>query len=101
MLFGGSETYTSTFVKNPKKIVSNRMYKIFPELKNYKIDFYWGGSLAITVNRLPNFGTLMNQKLLYAHGYSGHGIALSTLAGKLITEKIQGYDERFDVFSIG
>ena len=68
-------------------------------LKDYKIEYSWGGTLAITVNRLPNFGTLMNQKLLYAHGYSGHGIALSTLAGKLITEKIQGYDERFDLFS--
>ena len=98
MLFGGSETYTSTFVKNPKKIVSNRMYKIFPDLKNYKIDFSWGGSLAITVNRLPHFGTIMNGKVLYAQGYSGHGIALSILSGKLIAEKISGFSDRFYFF---
>jgi len=98
MLFGGGETFTSTFDKNPKEIVSNRMYKVFPGLKNYKIDFSWGGSLAITVNRLPHFGTTMNGKVLYAHGYSGHGLGLSTLAGKLIAEKISGFADRFNFF---
>ena len=98
MLFGGGETYTSTFLKNPKKIVSKRMYKIFPILKKYNIDFSWGGSLAITVNRLPNFGTFMNNKIIYAHGYSGHGLGLSTLAGKLIAEKITGFPDRFNFF---
>ena len=102
MLFGGGESYTSTFIKNPKKSVSNRMYKIFPDLENYKIDFSWGGSLAITVNRLPHFGTLMNGRILYAHGYSGHGLGFSTLAGKLIAEKITGFADRFNYFeSIG
>ena len=75
------------------------MYKVFPNLKDYGIDFCWGGTLAITVNRFPNFGTLKNGKLLYAQGYSGHGLALTTLAGKLISEKISGYKERFDLFS--
>ena len=64
------------------------MYKVFPVLKKYKIEYSWGGTLAITVNRLPDFGTKMNGKIIYAHGYSGHGLALSILAGKLITEKI-------------
>ena len=41
----------------------------------------------------------MDNKLFYAHGYSGHGLALSTLAGKLITEKIQGNSDRFNLFS--
>ena len=74
------------------------MFKIFPELKNFKIDFSWGGSLAITINRLPHFGTLMNGKVLFAQGYSGHGLALTTLAGKLISEKISGSSDRFNFF---
>ena len=98
MLFGGGETYTSKFLTDQIKFVSKRMYKVFPTLKKYKIDFHWGGSLAITVNRLPCFGTLMNNKILYAHGYSGHGLGLSTLAGKLIAEKISGFSERFNFF---
>ena len=99
MLFGGGETFTANFLQDAKYFVRKRMYKIFPDLKKYKIDFSWGGTLAITINRLPHFGTLMNDKVLYAQGYSGHGIALSTLAGKLITEKIQGHDESFNLFS--
>ena len=41
----------------------------------------------------------MNNKLIYAQGYSGHGLALSTFAGKLISEKIEGKVDRFDLFS--
>ena len=96
MLFGGGETYTSKFHKNPKKFVTNRMYKVFPQLKGYKIEYSWGGTLAITINRLPSFGTLMNDNVIYAHGYSGHGLALSTFAGKLICEKISGNSEKFN-----
>ena len=96
MIFGGGETFTSKFINNSKNIVLQRMFKVFPVLKNFKIEYSWGGTLAITVNRLPIFGTLMNDKLLFAHGYSGHGLALSVLAGKLISEKISGNSERFD-----
>ena len=99
MIFGGGETFTSNFVKNSKSFVTKRMIKVFPQLQNVKIDYSWGGTLAITVNRLPHFGTLMNNKLYYAFGYSGHGLALSVLAGKLISENINGDSERFNFFS--
>ena len=99
MIFGGGETFTSNFVKNSKSFVTKRMLKVFPQLQNVKIDYSWGGTLAITVNRLPHFGTLMNDKLSYAFGYSGHGLALSVLAGKLISENISGNIERFKFFS--
>ena len=99
LIFGAGETYTSTFMHKSKDFVRNRMVKVFPMLANVKIDFSWGGTLAITTNRLPHFGELYNNKLIFAHGYSGHGLALSTLAGKLISEKISGESERFDLFS--
>ena len=98
LIFGGGETYTASFNHDSKNFVKERMYKVFPELKKYKIEYSWGGTLAITVNRLPDFGTMMNGKLVYAHGYSGHGLALSTLAGKLIAEKISGFPDRFNFF---
>ena len=99
MVFGGGETFTSNFVKNSQSFVAKRMLKVFPQLQNVKIDYSWGGTLAITVNRLPHFGTLMNNKLCYAFGYSGHGLALSVLAGKLISENINGDTARFKFFS--
>ncbi len=63
------------------------------------IDYSWGGTLAITVNRLPHFGSILNNKIIYAFGYSGHGLALSVLAGKLIAEHINGDSDRFKFFS--
>ena len=99
LLFGGGETFTSRFIHNSKDFVQQRMYRVFPMLKKYKINYSWGGTLAITVNRLPSFGTLMDEKIIYAHAYSGHGLALSILAGKLISEKISGKSERFNFFS--
>jgi gamma-glutamylputrescine oxidase len=99
LLFGGGETFTSRFQHNSMKFVQQRMYRVFPMLKKYKIDYSWGGTLAITVNRLPSFGTLMDENIIYAHAYSGHGLALSTLAGKLISEKISGKSERFNFFN--
>ena len=99
MLFGGGETYTSKFLNNPKDFVFKRMCTVFPELSKYKIDYSWGGTLAITVNRLPSFGTLINDKVIYAHGYSGHGLAISVLAGKLIYEKISNKSNRFNFIS--
>ena len=99
MIFGGGETYTSKFVKNPINYVAERMYKVFPELRESKIDFCWGGTLAITINRLPIFGSIVKDKIIYAHGYSGHGVGLTTLAGKLIAEKISGNSDRFNFFA--
>tara|TARA_Y100000590_G_C14890227_1_gene702444 strand:- start:125 stop:526 length:402 start_codon:yes stop_codon:yes gene_type:complete len=98
MIFGGGETFSSHFLKDSKNFVIKRMLKVFPQLKGYRIDYSWGGTLAITINRLPSFGTMMNNKLIYAFGYSGHGLALSVLSGKLIAEKIEGHNERFDLF---
>ena len=98
MIFGGGETYTASFNHDSKNFVQQRMYKVFPALKKYKIEYSWGGTLAITVNRLPNFGSMMNKKLIYAFGYSGHGLALSVLAGKLISEKIIGNGDKFNFF---
>ena len=90
------QPFSANFLHNSKKFVLKRMYKVFPQLSKFKIDYSWGGTLAITINRMPSFGSLMNDKIIYAHGYSGHGLALSVLAGKLISEKISGNSTRFD-----
>ncbi|MBI29074.1 MAG: Gamma-glutamylputrescine oxidoreductase [Alphaproteobacteria bacterium MarineAlpha5_Bin11] len=99
LIFGGGETFTKNFLSDASSYVKKRMYKVFPYLKYHKIDFCWGGTLAITVNRFPNFGSTYNNKVIYAHGFSGHGVALTTLAGKLISEYISGEKDRFNLFA--
>ena len=74
------------------------MLRVFPQLADVPIDYGWGGTLAITRTRLPHFARLAPE-VFVAHGYSGQGIALATLAGKLIAEAIAGTAERFDVMA--
>ena len=98
LLFGGGETYSRRFPGDIPGFVRKYMLKIYPELADTRIDYGWGGTLAITMNRMPDFGRLSNQ-VFYAHGYSGHGVPTATLAGKLLAEAIGGTAERFDVMA--
>jgi len=98
MLFGGGESYTRKFPKDIGNFVRKYMLRIYPELENTRIEYGWGGTLAITLNRMPDFGRL-SSKVFYAHGYSGHGVPIATLAGKLLAEAVSGSAERFDVMA--
>ncbi|MEP4145924.1 MAG: FAD-binding oxidoreductase [Halioglobus sp.] len=98
MLFGGGESYTRRFPADIGNFVRKYMLRIYPELANTRIDYGWGGTLAITLNRMPDFGRLSSQ-VFYAHGYSGHGVPTATMAGKLLAEVIAGSAERFDVMA--
>lgn len=98
LLFGGGESYSSRFPADIRNFVRPHMLKIHPELADTRIDYAWGGTLAITMNRMPAFGRL-GPRIFHAHGYSGHGVPIATLAGRLIAEAISGTAERFDVMA--
>jgi gamma-glutamylputrescine oxidase len=98
MLFGGGENYRPGFPPNVAKFVRRYMLKIFPQLEDTRIDYAWGGTLSVTVNRLPHFGRL-KPNVFYAQGYSGHGVPTSNFAGKIVAEAICGTAGRFDVMA--
>ena len=98
LLFGGGETYRRRFPADIKSFVRTYMLRVYPQLAKTRIDYAWGGTLAVTMNRLPSFGRLEND-IYYAQGYSGQGVALTTIAGKVIAEALAGTAERFDVFA--
>jgi gamma-glutamylputrescine oxidase len=98
LLFGGGETYGPRFPEDIKGFVRTYMLRVFPHLADVAIEYGWGGTLAITRTRLPHFARLAPE-IFVAHGYSGQGIALATLAGKLIAEAVAGTAERFDVMA--
>ena len=98
LIFGGGENYTYKFPKNFKKISRKKMVKIYPQLKDTKIDFSWGGTLAITRNRLPCFRKVSHAAFSIS-GYCGHGVALSVIAGKIFAELVTKKSEKFDYFS--
>ena len=98
MLFGGAESYGYRFPKDIVKLVSKPILETYPQLKDTKIDYAWGGTLGITLNRMPHFARLQGN-VLSASGYSGHGVAMATLGGKMAAEAIAGQAERFDLMA--
>ncbi|AWD21191.1 NAD(P)/FAD-dependent oxidoreductase [Fuscovulum blasticum] len=97
LLFGGGESYGYRF-PDLVKTVTKPMLEVYPQLKGVRIDHAWGGTLAITLNRMPCF-TRVRPNVLSASGYSGHGVALATLAGKLLAEAVSSQSSGFDLMA--
>jgi gamma-glutamylputrescine oxidase len=97
LLFGGGESYGYRF-PDIIKTVSKPMLEVYPQLKDTRIDYAWGGTLAITINRMPCFRRV-RPNVLSASGYSGHGVALATLAGRLLAEATTAQSSGFDLMA--
>ena len=98
LLFGGGESYGYKFPADLDATVRKPMSKVYPQLADIEFTHVWGGTLAITMNRLPHFARL-EPHLYNISGYSGQGVALATLGGKLAAEAIAGEAERFDIMA--
>lgn len=98
MLFGGRVSYSARTPANLKTLMAQRMGAIFPQLQGVPVDFVWGGFVDISMNRAPDFGRL-GSNVYYLQGFSGHGVALTGLAGQLVAQAVAGQAERFDVFA--
>jgi gamma-glutamylputrescine oxidase len=98
VLFGGRVSYSSVQPPQLAEGMRKRMARVFPSLAAVKVGYAWGGYLDITMSRAPNFGRLA-PNVFYLQGFSGHGITLTGLAGKLVAEAVAGTAERFDVFA--
>ena len=98
LLFGGTESYRYRFPRDIAGAVRRPMEEVFPQLKGVRISHAWGGTLGITMNRMPHFERLAGN-ILSLSGYSGHGVAMATLAGQIAAEAIAGQAERFDAMA--
>lgn len=109
MLYGGRVSYSTTTPMNLAASMQRRMARTFPQLADTKVEYAWGGFVDISMNRAPDFGRLADRmngsarrghaNVYYLQGFSGHGLALTGLAGKLVAEAIAGDAERFDTFA--
>ena len=98
LIFGGSSIYSNISPKDATPGLYKKMVYLFPSLKNIDIEMSWSGKIGITLSRIPHFGKL-NKDVLFTQGYSGHGVALTALAGKLMSEDILGKTNRFETLS--
>ncbi len=98
LLFGGGTVYGGT---TPDDIIAKlrpHLARTFPELAQVRIDYAWSGNFALTLTRIPHLGQL-GPHVYFAHGYSGHGVTTTHLAGRLLAEAISGQPERFNAFA--
>lgn len=98
LLFGTGDSYSA---RTPRKLVARmqrQMLAVFPQLADLAIEYSWGGFVDITMNKAPDFGRV-GPNIYYLQGFSGHGLALTGMAGKLAAEAIAGHAERFDLFA--
>jgi gamma-glutamylputrescine oxidase len=98
LLFGGRVSYSGLDPFNTANATRKRMLNVFPQLSDVRIDYAWGGYVDITMSRAPDFGRV-TPHIYYLQGFSGHGIALTGVAGRLAAEAIAGHAERFDLFT--
>lgn len=98
LLFGGGESYGDRFPRNIRAAVRKPMLQIFPSLADVRLDYAWGGTLAITMQRLPYLARV-SPNVLSASGYSGHGVGTAVHAGRLMADALRGETEGFDVMA--
>jgi gamma-glutamylputrescine oxidase len=97
LIFGGGETYGGGGPADVREFVRPYVERVFPQLAGVKLDYGWGGTLAITMPRMPHVGRI-DGNVYFAHGYSGHGVATASQMGALIADAIHGQAAKFDVY---
>lgn len=98
LLFGGMANYSARDPSSIEAALRPKMLKVFPQLKDVKIDYEWGGHMGIGLNRVPQMGRL-DKNVFYVQAYSGHGVAPTHMSGRIIAELICQQAERFDLMA--
>lgn len=98
LLFGGGDSYTGTTPRNLVAQIRRDMLAVFPQLEDLRVEYAWGGFVDITMNMAPHFGRL-GDNIYFVQGFSGHGVLLAGMAGRLAAEAIAGQAGSFDLLA--
>jgi len=98
LLYGGACNYSGRDPSSIKSYIMPRLLKVYPQLKDVRIDFEWGGKIGIVLNRIPAVGRI-NKNVYYCQGYSGHGVAPTHVMGEVMADAVGGTMERYDLFA--
>jgi glycine/D-amino acid oxidase-like deaminating enzyme len=88
LIFGGRVSFLPTSVDRTAKLLYRRMLEIHPQVAGYRVEFSWGGKVALTLDRMPHIGRLGG--VMHAVGYSGTGLLMSTYLGTRAAEWLGG-----------
>jgi glycine/D-amino acid oxidase-like deaminating enzyme len=98
LLYGGACNYSGRDPASIKSYILPRMLKVYPQLKDVRIDFEWGGKIGIVLDRVPAVGRI-NDNVYYCQGYSGHGVNATHIMGEIMSDAVAGTMEKFDLFA--
>lgn len=98
MLFGGQCHYSGREPSDIAGSLRRRMDELWPQLRDKRVDHAWGGKIGIVINRVPAFGKVA-PNILYAQGYSGHGVNFGHVAGEILADASQGLLDQFDLLA--
>lgn len=98
LLFGARLNYFGDDPEVIKRSHRARIARLYPALANVRIDYAWGGTIGVPLNRVPQMGRLA-AAIYYCQGYSGHGVNVTHLAGQILADAVAGSMERFDMFA--
>jgi len=98
LLYGGACNYSGRDPDDIKEYILPRMLNVYPQLKDVRIDFEWGGKIGVVANRVPAVGRI-NDNVYYCQGYSGHGVCATHIMGEIVADAVTGTMEKFDLFA--
>jgi glycine/D-amino acid oxidase-like deaminating enzyme len=98
MLYGGACNYSGRDPASIKSFILPRMLKVYPQLKDVRIDYEWGGTIGVILNRVIAAGRI-NDNVYYSQGYSGHGVCATHVMGEIMADAVGGTMERYDLFA--
>jgi len=98
LLYGGACNYSGRDPASIKSYILPRMLKVYPQLKDVRIDYEWGGRIGVVLNRVIAAGRI-NNNIYYSHGYSGHGVCATHVMGEIMADAVSGTMERYDLFA--
>jgi gamma-glutamylputrescine oxidase len=98
LLFGGRADSTGASPAQLTEAIKKRMTDVFPQLAGTQVNYAWGGFVDVTRNRAPDFGAI-DPNYYYVQGFSGHGVALTGIAGRVVAQAIAGESASFDLFA--
>ncbi len=91
LLFGGRAAFfpeTENTVRQSAEILRRGMVSVYPQLRDKKVEFVWGGTLDFAFDVMPHTGQI--DGMHYAVGYAGHGVAMGTYLGTKLAERMCG-----------
>jgi gamma-glutamylputrescine oxidase len=98
LLYGGACNYSGRDPKNIKSFILPRLLKVYPQLKDVRIEYEWGGKIGVVLRRIPTLGRI-NNNVYYCQGFSGHGVCPTHVMGEVMADAVAGTMERFDLFA--